>query len=671
MNTDRRGWLLGAFLLACSLLSSYFMIFSEFVDYDDEGCFLLHVRDFNRGHTLYSEMYSQYGPSYFFFKRLLFVGDVTHNAGRLQSIAIWLLSAGLCAWTAFRLTRHRLLALIVYWLSYLNLSAFTQEPGLAQEMSMLLVCAAVVAGTFPRSSIALGVIAGVLVLAKVNMGVLVLAAAGLATLLSGGPRLLAWPAIAAGVALAPLLLSASLDDPAARRFALTTAIAVAAIVVVTLRSGERGDASWLRLAAAFALTVAALSGIAVSLGTPPAALLDGVLLQHTGFGARFFRPPPIHERAVWVAALGLVLAVALAWRPALLPPAARAFGRFACGILVIRSVLGNFLDGAISFFPAFLWVILLPRPDFPRLLLALTAVFVTLQAYPIPGTKVLLGTVLLIPFAAVAIHDGLTEVARLMPVLLARRQKMIRLLLFGVAVLLVILGAGRTVNYFRRWDAGTPAPFAGASRLRLPEEQVAALGWVVENLRAHSRCFYSLPGLASFHFWTGLDSPTRLNFSAWMYKFDERTQTRIAADLDRAGCDWIVFLAQYDRLESATPEIAALPLVRRIRENYRRAGQVGGYRLLTTRNPAPPLVYSAFDDPAEPGRIRLRLPARLHFTRLSAPAVSLTVLHQRLDAAVREVDVSVDPPKRIEGGFRAVRLLGSNDEIVATIPFVD
>src|SRR5262245_40424838 len=72
--------------------TAYFQVFSFFAVYDDEGYLLISLKLFRQGLPLYDTVYSQYGPFYYgFMDVVLSAGrlDVTHDTGRLITVAIW------------------------------------------------------------------------------------------------------------------------------------------------------------------------------------------------------------------------------------------------------------------------------------------------------------------------------------------------------------------------------------------------------------------------------------------------------------------------------------------------------------------------------------------------------------------------------------------------------
>jgi len=83
----RAGVIVATFLMAVSF--GQYNLATIFQVYDDEGYVLLSLDHYLAGGHLYTEVFSQYGPFYFYFQAALFrlLGlSVNHDAGRLVTL---------------------------------------------------------------------------------------------------------------------------------------------------------------------------------------------------------------------------------------------------------------------------------------------------------------------------------------------------------------------------------------------------------------------------------------------------------------------------------------------------------------------------------------------------------------------------------------------------------
>ncbi len=156
----------------------YLAMFSGFHAYDDEGIFLVTLRDFLSGHPLLTPNIPYYGP--FFYEtigglfKLLGIAP-TNNSGRLVTLVFWLIASAVAAFAAYRLTRNAWITLVVQLVTFILLTALTREPmtvyGLLSILMLGLVVAASFASMKPRAAaMAIGAIVAALCLVKINVG---------------------------------------------------------------------------------------------------------------------------------------------------------------------------------------------------------------------------------------------------------------------------------------------------------------------------------------------------------------------------------------------------------------------------------------------------------------------------------------------------------------------
>jgi hypothetical protein len=209
-------WLLAfSSALMISTLYAYYLMFSRFSIWDDEGYVLLSLKYFFNGHPLYDEVYSSFQPfCHWFYKAIFGLWGVPlcHDNMRLLTMAIWLAGAALTSFTAYRLSNSLLAGFIVFVLTVQYLRSFANEPGHPQSVAYLLVSAVVALisclGSIRSTIISFGVgaLIGLLTLTKINIGIYT--TVGVAFMLftgnSGAFSILAQRAVGAGMVLLPL-----------------------------------------------------------------------------------------------------------------------------------------------------------------------------------------------------------------------------------------------------------------------------------------------------------------------------------------------------------------------------------------------------------------------------------------------------------------------------------
>ena len=160
------------------------MLATTFRYYDDEGYFLLSLKHYFAGGHLYTEVFSQYGPIYFFIQKILFrllQLPVNHDAGRLVTLICWLLSAGLAGYFIYRVSKNTILASAAGLASMWLMRVVSEEPGHPQQIILpifMLACCASVSAE-PIGLLLLGGLGAALLFTKINVGIFFFAACAL------------------------------------------------------------------------------------------------------------------------------------------------------------------------------------------------------------------------------------------------------------------------------------------------------------------------------------------------------------------------------------------------------------------------------------------------------------------------------------------------------------
>lgn len=597
----------GLVLLAAGLaVTGWLLMSTNFMIHDDEGYMLLSLKNFSEHGRLYDEVFTQYGPAPFLYydgwHRLL-DWPITNLFGRTLTLLHWLaasLAAGLIAW---RLSQR-------YWTALFTLAAvfglmwqMTWEPphpgGLIALVISVSLTAAVEALWRGRTGIAalvLGLAGAVLLLTKINVGLLWICSTGAFMLLhSEGPALRnrgVWVA-ATGLVLLPFILMRPLLGESwvlnlAVMFALS-GISVCALVAAEAEPVLRLRDWFMWLLGLIGLA-AVIAGAVLLRGTSAHGLLQGVLFDPLRHPANFhlgFNWPV----TTWVA-LGGALPLTALWhgRPALRP-------RLRDGVAVLRLlVLGCFawnaeawltihgvrgmISHALPLTPLFLVSLdEAPAGGGRRLMSALVA-FVglgqVLHTYPVAGTQMAWATFLLIPLFVSGLADAAAYLARHL-----HRPWL------GGAIAAIALGtAGWQTKLlsqqgWQRWTTSEPLGLPGAESVRPPENVRYALRILAANAGLHADLLYSRPGMFSFNLWTGVPTPTLRNATHWFWLLSPSEQQAIIDRLRSEPRSVIISSRPLvDFLDQEMHMTITGPLNDFIREHYRPLFTVSGYEFL-------------------------------------------------------------------------------------------
>lgn len=584
-------------LLSALAMLAYYQIFSVYAFYDDEGYLMLTVKHFLAGHRLYDEVWTLYGPVYFFYKWLIhgLCGlPLTHDVVRLTAIAVRILTGVAAAVSAFRLTGSVALAASSQMLVTFHLVAIDMEPGHPQELSGLLTMALVAIASFAsgrrrrRMAIALGLVIAALSMVKINLG----AFAGLAVwmaFLSQVPLTRASAALrivssAALIALPWVLMRSLLGEPTAQHFAATEALAVLAFstIALTRRDGTSSQGDLVALASAWAGGVALMVLAPYVSGTTLAALVDSLVVSPSRMPALFVHMPPESFPSPLPAIAAVALAVGLRatehWR---ISPHVVGLAKLSFGVATLAAWRPVEPTVLLSGFTPFLWLgILAPagaREDaarrLARLVLCWVAVLQPLQAFPVAGSQVNFGTVMHVIVAAVCLADA-TAWLRSLSGALARPA--LHAAVAGIVLLVVTSVIVWQLSVWRAvYAASVPVDLPGAARLRLPARQVSTLHALTQILRERADTFLCVPGFSSLYFWTGKEPPT-LDVVGHEMRFysDERQAAMVSALLQHRS----PMVVRFRGLAAPYP-----PFEERLRQSFTPLKRIEKYQLLVRR----------------------------------------------------------------------------------------
>ena len=598
-----------------SAVAAYYRIFSGFAGWDDEGAIMMTVRQYLTGGRLYEEVFSPYGPVYFFYNWLVrsATGNVLdHNAVRITSAAVSLFCAVLCAWIVLRLTKSLAAASVAHLLVFRVLSFFTYEPGHPQELCLLLLVCLAGSGFLaanPRTRwlamTAAGSLAAALTLVKVNIGIFAILAVALAVAFQAPPgwfsRLAKYAAGAAAMLLPFALMRAHLDDPPTQAYCFVVTASLSALLAGPLGFARPGWLSFRECwaaAAGFAATFAAVLLVLAAQGVPLSRVFTMLVLKHVSLsvslGTWYLA---VELGRLWIAwaLTGLAAAVFLA----------RAIrdGKKRVEVLLARfQVLfggAGLLIGLISpalllgFVTPFCWLLLCPPENMPRretharILLATAAVLQTLYAYPLAGSQTYFLRVLLVVVAAVSLSDGLRglpETDGLAAVLLRFSRPAAAVTLAAVALAYPVLA----FRAKRLYASLTPLGMPGAERIHAEKQEAEDYQWLVAQLRQNCDTFVGLPGIPSLYFWTGKplpgpahNPPGPLSMDAWMLTHSPDEQQAVVDDLSRYPNACAVYSpGGLETWNTAGLDVRSWRLANYILTHFKTIGQTGDYQFM-------------------------------------------------------------------------------------------
>lgn len=592
-------------LLVCSgciLLAGLFVydrLHVLFQQYDDEGNVLTSLAHYLRGATLYVDMYSQFGPIYYYFQSALLhllSLPVDHDAGRILTAFYWIASSLLCGLLVARSSGSLVLGSCALLAAIFSFRAIGSEPNHPQQLVLLLyvlgVCViAYLWSSAPLTAVALAAAIGSsLVFVKINCGVFFLLAFTQAVAVYLHPGTLRRGALSALLVLqlaAPsLLMYRHLPEPALP-YCLLATVCGAAILYATSRaalSKTLPHTALLSLAAG-CLSTAALVILATSLqGIPIHKLIEGVLLGPAKHSALFHIPLQVPTAALLIGGLTSLLALLSGHRADL----RAAFDRggpyltLGVGILLAIVCVSQRLVWAFALLP--LLVVRYPRKSETAFLQAFCLLLTAatfLVLYPVAGGQRSTMSAPLLLTAFLSIADGSRDLhaSRLHLPLVPHWVRPIYL-----STALIVVACIGTMVALQVPFTGTSNPssgLSGSSFLRLPPAEAALYRDISQYARDNCALLYSLPGLYSFNFWSGVPTPNGWNLGTWYRGFDSSQQLRIRDALHHNPRSCAIYNRALVRFwgPEPDPDDVSTPLVTYILKEMPVARRFGDYEL--------------------------------------------------------------------------------------------
>ena len=621
----------GLIILAAFLaVIGWLLIATTFMPYDDEGYVLLSLANFSEHGGLYDQVFTQYGPFPFLYYDLLHWlsgWPIAHTLGRATTLLHWVgsaLGAGLIAW---RLSGRYWTAWFTTGITFGYLWQMTSEPAHPGSLIALItaigLAAAVEALLRSKPVLAtavLGLSGAILVLTKINIGLLWGATAGAFVLLmTGAPTVRRRGAGLAllGLGVMPFLLMRPLLGTS-QVFTLACIFSAASAAVISLQASS-ATAIFRRRDALGGLIIFAVTGVGIILatlthGTTLSGLINGVLLQPLQHPVNF------HVGLAWqplwswpLLALSLSIVGLWHWRPTLRSRLTAivaglrliGFGIFLFHLeswLTIRGV-SQVIKLALPLAPLFLLPLAPTTPDRYRYqaigLVTLMAMGQLLHAYPVAGSQMGWGTFLFMPLFVIGLSEAVEHFTR------QRRMPWAPPLLATIALsamgcqLYWLADTGHD-----RWRTSLPLNLPAAEDIRPPENIRYALRILTTNAQLHADVLYSQPGMFSFNLWSGIPTPTLKNATHWFWLLSEAEQQTIITRLSTKPRSAIISLPGLDDFLTGKLHMRITgPLIAYLQTHYRPLFGISGYQFLVpkTSSAQPFLVAENFTNQAKSG----------------------------------------------------------------------
>jgi len=497
---------------------------------------MLMLRDYLAGHAIYSGFYAQYGP--FAYQALSIVYPLlglipSNDSARISAILIYAVTFCVWAGIAVHVLRHP--AVVILFLLGLSqhLMAGTVDPGHPQDLGALLVAICVGAVLVQRTAVSDsvqhgaavlgGMVVGALLLTKLNLGAFVVAA-----LLFQAPlERYGWRVWRVGIALLPLvLMQQRLDDEWVRYLCVLETLGLLLFLGTIRESAEPTERSALPWLAGLVAASAFIVGIEMAHGATARALADGIVFQHLEFASQATQLAFVPSETFYAAAISVTLffLVRLSRRQGWSTAAIGAC-KLIAGATGLAYAIGFGVDYILAFGLPFVWLLITPRAVDRgwMIFLGALALLLPLQAYPVAGTQVYLGTVPLTFLCALAFDDVVADSG----------SSLIHAALVLLAVVGLLYEGAALKKLADQYDELTPLALPGASFLRLPPAEVEEYQQLTQRMKEFD-AFVSQPGLLSLYLWTGRVPPTHWNAGAWMRLITKPRQDDIIAALQRA-----------------------------------------------------------------------------------------------------------------------------------------
>lgn len=597
--------------LAVGTIDAFTTTFGQFRNYDDEGCLMVSVQGYLDGNSLYDQVHTVYGPVYYFYEWVLHKAaaiPLTNDATAGLCVAHWVLGAATLAWVGYRVTRSALLAAFIFMQAMVHLESLANEPGHPQEVVvvMLVMAALAAVGTLtrPRTLLLLAAMGTALLFTKINVGAFFGMALGLSMLCctAGGGlvRVGVWGITLLSGAIPMLLMRPHWDEAWARNYSLQMTLSILAVGLVANRFViERAIRlrDWAGAAATSMGVFWLILFVLLVTGSTPSVIWESLVGGASKIGGTFYTPLHLEywSWSAWSALMVAALAACFKGREAALLMALSlikaVYGLVGSLVLVFdpMSQLGCLLPWS--------WLLIVGAKKrendlFPRIFLSLLAVWQGLQAYPVAGTQVAVGTLISVLVYSVCLWDALGVFAGI-SCFRWPRQKAASIgggcwaQLGALLVLLAIFSMAwsKPVYQLREYAEEQPLDLPGCHFRRTSPAEAAQYRKLAEFLKTKSDTFIILPGLNSMYFWTGQKPPAFFNVSGEGNMPTKRQQREVVEALKRSHRLLVVLRKVAWPPGTTHGEMKNGPVADFVREECHQIDTFAQFKILAPRQP--------------------------------------------------------------------------------------
>lgn len=537
----------------CATLGWY-LLFSNFRTYDDEGILLMASKLFLGGAGFYTDIKWIYGPGQLATIRWLHDWlsiPLSHSALRYITLGYWFLLCGVGSVLVFRLTRSLWWAIAGLSALFLFTTSIVNEPGHPQSLIAALTVSIPVLAYRQRTGPGtlgwfwVGAILATIFYIKINAGIFCLAAVGTALL----PRLVSsrWHSlvrivlVGLSAAFPFVLMFPLLAQPECLPFAALASAGCSALAFSTsapYRADHNSVSSWYGLPVGFVVvSIAALTFAALN-GAYPGDIHESLLsyaASHSDF-YHYFRSYTYYQ--LGSAALSLTLALVYSLAPG------RALGRqitiWGKRYLVLAASFALFTDspatsqGMIGYAAPWAWLLAVGSSrSLSRDFLSALATWSVLLAYPIPGSQIYFGSCAVL-LAAIVCAADLFNAKSLEPGASLFRQKSVDFVgigLVGLAVFALSLELVRARAQFLQFER---LDLPGTGSLAIEPQRARTYRKLIAQLQPGDTVFTTFRS-NSVYFWSDTAMPGTLHHAHDIAFATTEEQRQVMDDLSQAA----------------------------------------------------------------------------------------------------------------------------------------